>query len=358
MKSFDALKGFSVLLVVIWGHYWQFTPAGYWCEETIPWLSKITNQITQLSFKTYSFMAFMLMISGFQLVAQYQRIADGKVRFSDYLKKRIYRLFPLTVISTVVMVIGLVLHSSLIGEAWYGTAVNGRYIVENLLNIQAWGNTVHTLNGPLWYVSVYFFCCILYFALIRLGEKINTRYIIMATPIVIGIFFGDKNMDKLLLNADMCRGYIGFFAGVLLAYVAGKLSEKQMRIYAVAALLCYAVFRDYCEEAIFSGNMLDQVLPAICFLFAPILLLLYSSEKLDRIVGNKVFAGLGKVSYGLYVWNFPFYLWMAVWGNVFGWKVPYGLDYMYWIMPMIQILIAVLTYNFVEKPIYKCLNKK
>lgn len=354
IKSFDSLKGIAVLLAVTIGHYWQFTPAEYWCIGDANWFTNLTNGITQFSFKhTHSFMELLLMISGFQLFFQYEKIAQNQISFENYLKKRVVRLFPMTIISTLIMVVGLWKYKTLTGEAWFGTEINGRYIVENLLNIQSWGNNFHTLNGPLWYVSVYFFCCILYFGLVKLGEKLNVRYLIMLVPVVLGIFWGDKGLDKVLLNGDMCRGYIGFFAGVMAAYLAKKVSQRKLYCYCITTLIGYIIYYTVCNTAVYTDNALDKVLPTIAFFYTPLLILFLKNNKLDNIIGNKVLAGLGKISYSLYVWNFPFYLWVAVIEKLFQLEIPYSVNYMYWLMAGIQILIAVISYLFIEKPIYK-----
>lgn len=357
LKSFDSLKGLVVLFTVTVGHYFQFTPAGYWCEGNEGWFTNLTNGITHFSFKTYTFMELLLMISGFQLFYQYDKIAKNQIDFNNYIKKRIIRLFPMTVISTVVMVLALASYQSLAKEVWYGTELRGRYIVENLLNIQVWGNNFHTLNGPLWYVSVYFFCCILYYALVRIGEKINMKYTIMFVPILLGIFLGDKSLDILLLNNDMCRGYVGFFMGVLVACFTKKLSKKQAYVMSVLFILGYIFYYTFYHDMIYTDNALDKVLPVLVFFYMPLLILLFNNDKLDKIVGNKVLSGLGKISYSLYVWNFPFLLLVAVVEKRFGLKIPYSANYMYWIMPVVQILIAIASYYGLEKPIYKQLDK-
>lgn len=357
IKSFDSLKGLAILIAVTIGHYWQFTPGEYWCQGTEGWFTNLTNGITHFSFKSYTFMELLLMISGFQMFFQYEKIAQNKIAFNSYLKKRVTRLFPMAMLSTVFMVIGLMSYKNLTGESWYGTELNGRYIVENLLCIQSWGNTFHTLNGTLWYVSVYFFCCILYFALVRIGEKINMKYIIMFVPVIIGIFLGDRSLNVLLLNYDMCRGYVGFFAGVLVACLASKLSKKNIHIISIISIIWYVFYYTFYNTAIYTDNALDKVLPTLVFFYAPLLMLFFANEKLDNIVGNKVMAGLGKISYSLYVWNFPFFLWIVVLDKRFGLEIPFAMNYMYWIMTIIQIIIAIVSYFWVEKPIYAKLDK-
>lgn len=357
IKSFDSLKGIAILLAVTIGHYWQFTSAGYWCEGENGWFSNLTNGITHFSFISYSYMELLLMISGFQLFFQYEKIARNEINFNTYLKKRVLRLFPMTVISTLMMFFGLICYKGLTGENWYGVELNGRYLIENLLCIQSWGNTFHTMNGTLWYVSVYFFCCILYFALVRIGEKINMRYTIMFVPILIGIFLGDKSLNILLLNADMCRGYLGFFMGVLAASLVSKLSKKSICIISMGAILGYLAYYTWYNEMLYTDNMLDRVLPTIVMLYVPLLMLLSVNEKLDSIVGNRVLAGLGKISYSLYVWNFPFLLWVAAVDRAFNLGIPFSMNYMYWIMAALQILIAIISYFGLEKPIYGKLNR-
>lgn len=357
IKSFDSLKGIAVLLAVTIGHYWQFTPAEYWCVGEQSWFTTLTNGLTHFSFKsTHTLMELLLMISGFQLFFQYEKIAEKQISFENYIKKRIVRLFPMPVISTIVMVFGLWKYNAITGEVWHGTEIRGRFIVENLLNIQAWGNTFHTLNGPLWYVSVYFFCCILYFALVRIGEKINLKHLIMVVPILVGIFLSDKGLDKILLNADMCRGYIGFFSGVMVAYFVKTVSKKKLYYYSIVSIIGYIIFYKFCNGSMYTDNTLDKVLPVIAFFYTPLLILLSTNKTVDSIIGNKVLEGLGKISYSLYVWNFPFYLWVAVIEKGYQLQIPYSLNYMYWIMTAIQILIAIGSYFFIEKPIYKKLK--
>ncbi|MBE5950591.1 MAG: acyltransferase [Lachnospiraceae bacterium] len=355
IKSFDSLKGIVVLLTCTIGHYWQFTPAGYWCEGKNAWFTALTNAVTHFSFKrTFTLMELLLMISGFQLFYQYEKIAENRIGFGNYIKKRMVRLFPMTILSTVVMVAGLWYYHSLTGELWYKTEIKAGYIIENLLNIQVWGKSFHTLNGPLWYVSVYFFCCILYFVLVKLGEKLKVKYFIMAVPVVLAILLKGKGLNIVLLNADMCRGYIGFFAGVLVAGIVKHAEKKKLCYFSLALLAGYVVFYSVCKEFIYAGPVLNKVLPAVLFFYAPLLILLSQNRVVDGIVGNKVLAGLGKISYSLYVWNFPFYVWLAAIENRFQLHIPYGEAYMYWLMAIAQILLAACSYLWIEKPIYKC----
>ena len=64
----------------------------------------------------------------------------------------------------------------------------------------------------------------------------------MVAPVLLGIFLGENGYGKVLLNADMCRGYIGFFAGVLVAAIVKNTAKKKLYCYSVVSLIGYVIF--------------------------------------------------------------------------------------------------------------------
>lgn len=356
-KSFDALKGLVILITVVVGHYWQFTPGGYYADGANAKLVEITNKITAFSFgKTFTFMELLLMISGFQLYSSYQKIKDGTVEFGSYLGKRVKRLFPVSALAAILMFIGVFVYYQQTGSYWYNTSPAPGHFIENLFMVQSWVNTSHTLNGTMWYVSVYFFCTILYYILARLGGKGKGGIFWMAVPVIAGLWLIDKKLDTVLLNADMARGYIGFFFGVLVAAASAKLKDRQAYIYSLLSIAVFVVFYKVFGGFFKSGTSLDRTLPMMVLLFAPMLILLAHSRVLDRIVGNPVLSGLGKISYCMAAFNFPFYVWMAILDGKFGWNLPYTKVHMYYIIAGAQIVLAIIVYLLYEKPLGKFLS--
>lgn len=356
IQSFDSLKGLAVLFTVTIGHYWQFTPADF-SNGGGSLFDYLTNILARFSYhRTHSFMELLLMVSGFQMFSYYYRITEEGEEFGDYLKKRITRLFPMTVITTLVMVLGCFIYKCLTGELWSGVSISGRYVVENLLNVQSWLNIEHSLNGPLWYVSVYFFCCILFYVLSKIGKKTGLGLYIMLVPILFGVYLYEKFSDGFLQTPDLARGYIGFFAGVFIAYVGTVLSDKVCKIYICSSLVIGLAFYTFCSEFFYTVSDLDKVLVAVVLIYCPFLLLCERNKLVDKVVGNKILTGLGRISYSLYVWNFPFYLWLAIIVQSLKINFPYEKTYMFWVTCFIQIGIAALSYYFIEKPIYKKLD--
>lgn len=358
-KSFDALKGLVILVTVVIGHYWQFTPGGYYADGANATWVDITNKITAFSFgKTYTFMELLMMISGFQLYSSYRKIRDGEVEFGTYLGKRAKRLIPVAALAAITMFIGVYVYYQQFGAYWYNTSPAPGHFIENLFLVQSWVNTSHTLNGTMWYVSVYFFCTILYYILARIGGKNKGGIFWMAVPVIAGLWLTEKKLDIVLLNADMARGYVGFFFGVLVAAASAKLAKKHAWLYSLISIAVFVVFYRFVGPFFKSGTTLDKTLPMMVLLYAPMLVLLAHSDVLDKIIGNPLFAGLGKISYCMAAFNFPFYVWMAILDGKFQWNLPYTKVHMYYIIAGAQILLATIIYLLYEKPLGKLFNPK
>ncbi len=359
IKSFDAFKGLIILLVVTFGHYWQFTPAGYYADGTSLFFTELTNKVTQFSFSyTYSMMEFLLLLSGFQMFKYFSIIRDDQLGFFGFMKKRVKRLYPLYFLSTIAMVLGLMIYPLVANEFWYERRAEGYLIIKNLLMIQTWNTDSSTINGPLWFVSVLAFCLILFYVISRLASKVKDGLWLMGIPVVIGIAFFTSGLPWPLLNQSMCRGYIAFFLGVLVAGFANKIKRKNANIYSCIAISCYILLQVFGRKLIYDDTpLLSRSLPALFMLYIPLILLVIHNPVIDKIIGNKVFCGLGAISYALYTLNFPFYIWLEIYNRGAGVNIPYGKVYMYWIMPVIQIGLAVLIHFFIEKPIYKRIEK-
>jgi peptidoglycan/LPS O-acetylase OafA/YrhL len=359
IKSFDAFRGIVILLVVSYGHYWQFTPAGYYADGTSLFFTELTNKVTQFSFSyTYSMMEFLFLLSGFKMFKYFELIKDNDLGFFDFMKKRFKRLYPLYFLSTIVMTIGLLIYLSIAGEPWYDRRAEGYHVIMNLLCIQTWNSDKSTINGPLWFVSVLVFCLILFYVISRIASKVKDGLWLMGIPVVIGILFTTSGQPWPLLNSSMCRGYIAFFLGVLVVSFAYKIKRRNANIYSCTAIVLYILYQIFGRTYIYEETpLLSRSLPALFMLYIPLILLVVRNPFLDKIIGNKVFCSLGVISYALYTLNFPFYLWLEIYNLFAGVDLPYGKTQMYWIMPVVQIGLAVLIYFFVEKPINKSLEK-
>ena len=347
-KSFDAIKGIVVFLCVTAGHYWQFSPGAYWLEETNYVLLTAGNGLQHFSFSTYSLMELLFMLSGFQLSMSYAGIVEGKTTFGDYMKKKIKRLFPITVFTTILMIAGIPLYQNITGEEWNKVQFNGQSIFLSLFNVSAWVGSDHPLNGPLWYVSVYLLCLVLYFVLAKAGKKTGLDWAIFVLPVLVGIFIYQKNYKELIFNNDTARGFVGFFMGVLVAFAFAKMRGKVNKIFGSIVSLCliaaWIVIKAKHNIWLCNNGLINRVLLSILLLYIPLIYLLTEVKIVDKIIGNPVLATFGATSMWLYALNFPFYLWTENLNILFRWDIPYTKDYTYWIFVFAQIAFAFLFY--------------
>lgn len=362
-KSFDAIKGIAVFLVCVCGHYFQFSPGAYWSSGNLILGVNITNFFIHSGFNTYPAMELLLFISGFQMLYSYNRIIDNNQSFDEYIKSKILRLFPITILGTLIMFIGDLVYLNITNENWYGHIMSITNLFENVFNIQAWINNLHTLNEPLWYVSVYFFCLILLYPLSIFGRKIGINYWIMFIPIILGLYLSGKGYNYFLINDDMSRGYIGFFTGLLVAIMSSNIKKYNNRfnLFLICELIVFFVISFINKEAFFNIRGLDKVLLYISCVFIPFAILIDHNKKLDDLIGNKWLVKFGKASFCIYVMNFPFYLWTAIAEKVFNYSPRYEMWYTFWITATIQIIIGILVHVFYEKKIsmlIKNWNKK
>ncbi len=358
INAFDSLKGLAILIAVVIGHYWQFTPAGYYAGGEPGFWVNLTNKITEFSFmKSYTFMELLFMIGGFQLFAYYKRIENDEVSFVDYMKRRCSRLFPMTIITTVFMYIFGAIYLHLTGEFWGNITLELYQFWQSIFNVQVWISNIHFYNGPLWYVSVYFLCIILFYFLVRLGKSTKIGIFAMCIPMLAAVAINYYGLAIPFMNPDLGRGYYAFFLGVFVAYILPKLQKDTVYKFCFFSIIAYVILYTFFKDLVYSDNRFDLVLiTTICF-YAPLLMLFATNKKLDSIVGNKVLVGLGKISYSMYVWNFPFYLFLVVFEKAFSVEILYGQVHMYYIFAIAQVLWAVVSYNFIEKPIYKALGR-
>ena len=348
--SFDVIKLVCVFLCVTAGHYWQYSDGAFWASGDNTRFINLTNSFLHFSFRTYSLMELLLMISGIQMYRYYQIIRENGITFDAYLKKKAGRLLVLPAISAVIMNTGCMVFEQLTHTTWHDVVYGWRIMAESMLGIQSWINPKPVLNQSLWYLSSYFFCLVLFFWLVKLGRKTGMGIWVMMLPIIIGLFAFGKNYDFPFLNNELCRGYVGFFAGFFTAEIAARpVSKAKKRGLVVLCLVMISMWwfmRLRFPVYIYDGTpQADRAVISIILFYMPVLWILMQFPRLDRIIGNKVFRKAAGISFCLFVLNFPIYVWTDVLEEILERDLlPYTLPQGLWISIAIQILISSLVY--------------
>ena len=356
-NSFDTIKFLVVFLGCTIGHFWQFTPKSYdaVCETAA--MSKIIDVLTHFTFlHTHSFMELLFMVSGFQMyVAYHKRLSEGQLSFEEYFKKRIKRLYPPMIISTIVMSIGLLVYKHYMLSDWCGAPFIPRAFVMSMLGIQAWNSDIHVLNGPLWFLSVLLLCIIVYYWIERIGARFKLSEFALFIPIVFALsHFYDQSVFIWLHN-DVCRGLFGFFLGAVFAAAYRNIDKKKLTVCSVVCILAYLpLFFGFYEECMIDPT--DRATITSLLVYGPVLLLLALYPKADAVVGVKPLSFMGKTSFHLYCLNFPFYIWMMIFNIRLGLNINYESFWIFWLFVILQLALSVALYYLIDKDGWK-INK-
>lgn len=134
-------------------------------------------------------------ISGLLFYVSYQKkIGDGKYSFTQFLTKRVLRVYPLMIVTSLVMY-GIqlcVFHSNHTFWSMSGNLSLPDLLLDLLFVGKSWLNQM-SLNGPIWYLNVLMICYIWAFGLTKLFYKLK-NFLVFTVPIILGLIWKLKNL--------------------------------------------------------------------------------------------------------------------------------------------------------------------
>ncbi|NNE74959.1 MAG: acyltransferase family protein [Acidimicrobiales bacterium] len=306
-------------------------------------------------------------LSGFLITAillsEHER--DGRIDFKRFFTRRMRRLAPGALMGLVVAVVfgatvatrtqAEQLPGDILGVILY--VVNWRFIA----NEQSYAE-IFASPSPVnhyWSLAVeeQFYLIIpvaLAFLLARrLGARTNTliaaSVVLASTAWMWWLFDSGAEADRYYYGTDTRLGEVG--AGVVLALILNhrghEYSETARRRLAVVGLAAFAAMA-YLWTSISiadafpyrGGFLINAVLTCTV-----ITVLIAGGSPLSKIYGFEPLAWVGRLSYGIYIFHFPIFLWLT----------PERLDLGAWptfaIRVSLTIAVAYLSNRFVEAPI-------
>ena len=290
-------------------------------------------------------------ISGFLIFASY----DNNQSLQKYFKNRYLRIYPLIYVITIITLILLIVFAESevpfksLGIWFFGQVTLFQYHTPDALRYFGVG----TPNGALWTIPVelefYLLVPVLYFLKKKFGSWILLLF--AACSFLIFNYIPHSSLPivyKKLFEVSILYYLLHFIVGVLLYLYFGKIKtylENKGFIWLAIYILFYLVFDRYLGfyHDLYSPNLLGVLADVILGL--TILSLAYTSPKLSYrlLKGNDY-------SYGVYVIH-------MIIANV---MVELALTGNFWflIVGLITVLImAMLSWNFVEKPALALKNK-
>ena len=322
--------------------------------------------ITWLASRSATFVELFFVISGLLFALFHlQKIRTGEYSFQRFFQKRALRLYPMVIVTTLyIYVIQNVLYWGT-GETW---SVSGTVKLWPALRAMlSCGWPAGGPNGPTWYTSVLLICTLLAFPLAKLYDRFRFAFVI---PVVIGAIcpYDPGGTFK------CARGLAGFFVGVGLGILMQRLEEAsqdrtgqdrtgQDRTGQDRICFTCTVISVFLGILVFSRDLYPVVVGGDWHMFGsfllwpPVIVAGYLSPGLGRLCDNAVVHYLGKISFGIYLWNFPILATICLLDRLdimcFDVTQPYFLV----VLIAVHLAVGVISYECIEKRITRKLMR-
>jgi peptidoglycan/LPS O-acetylase OafA/YrhL len=294
-------------------------------------------------------MGLFFTLSGFVIMHVYDQRISGLAEYTDYLQKRIARMYPLH-IATLALAIFLGL---LPGQHY--SVNSGKAILPNILLIHAWNTTDGLYFGiPSWSVSAEFFVYLL-FPVFLLSVDLLGTWGALVLPIICVIanicFFKATGHDPW----TSATYYFGMLRAMP-SFVAG------MAIYRIATVrFATLVVPGWLAHGLAIGTMAMMLfgLPNTVVLtsFGLVIFLLAKTEHQNSgLLSTPAFRALANCSYGFYLLHmFVGYFMLGSIPNAFHLGVMW--KYSLFVFALVATtLVSVLSFHFFENPVRRYLS--
>ena len=354
----DSLRGFAAIGVALFYHYqhyigintysgdYPFSSFGFWFFKY-----------------GWSLVDFFFVLSGFVFSYVYkEKIAQNKIGFKEYCFLRFSRLFPLHFVTLVLVAIfqWLRINTHL---GYYIYSFNDTYhFVLNLFLVQSFGmDRGWSFNGPSWSIS-----CEIVAYLIFFGVTLKYRHHIWFYLIFIlsGIFIANNNYHFFIINSQVARVLMGFFAGCFFYELnffiyknhsrspLGKMFKENHRPFLYNGLVFLLVITILLKAKFYGQDSLGNWSRIYTLIVYPgIIILAINNPFLRALLSLKVFSLLGDISYSIYLLHFPIHLIIFLVNKIFNLHFDYYSKIFFLFNFTVIILISYLSYTYFEKPV-------
>ena len=305
-------------------------------------------------------------ISGFVICYAYGESILTFKNLTHFSYKRFLRLYPLHLITLVLLVFlefaryfGEIFSPGTIMTPAFSTS-NFSSFISNLFLVHVLTGQIHSFNGPSWSISAEFVTYLTFGAMIlvfRAYSKLKLFFISSITSFLVIYFNEYINFPAHFLLLFKC--IYGFSLGGVVFYLLQNYPSKKLNgALNVNISIILAIIMIYLDSNLINKNLLNIV-------FAWLIYSLVSSENqtfVSRLLANKFFQHIGKVSYSIYMWHVI--VWMIITNILrFGFGnngvILDGVRYMYWstgtsifitiVSLSALIFISTISFNLVEK---------
>jgi peptidoglycan/LPS O-acetylase OafA/YrhL len=322
----------------------------------------------------YIFVDLFFVLSGFVICASYSSRMSTMQDFRSFLIRRIGRLFPLLIFSTMFFVLAanmIVLAKQMALSHGYASALNNpgalEYLIPSASEIISTITMTHSLgvfddlilNTPTWSISTEFYTYLLFAAvclLLRKRIRLAAFVAVGAAGFLVTVWASVNIHDclrqggclSLTYDFGFPRTVFSFFLGAL-AYHASRIVQLNFNALQLAGLIALAM--------IFS---LADTFPAASFAFPAVFALLILSVCNDTgflagILKRKPFQVLGQRSYSIYLMHMPLVLFFENIAKRVDGAMPSAIVLLAYITTL--LVVSGWTYKLIEDPFRAWFNR-
>ncbi|MCT4581510.1 MAG: acyltransferase [Flavobacteriales bacterium] len=336
IKGYDTLRAFSIILVVV-SH---LLPAGYAFYDTRMWIVVSGTTGVQIFFTLSGFLITTILLK--------ERGKKGKINFKNFFARRFIRLLPPLILFYAIIAVFMLrgdISSTLIGYVF------SVFYVYNFVH-----HDYYTVElGHTWSLAVEEQFYLTWPFILSLFKRVNQLYFIVGGILIMCLI--GYYLFPTLAVADHYHTDRWFFpavapiiVGSLFAILNNRYSEKwkihfHSKYWYLIAGIGLFLYPLYSLELLLVTAPIFQ---AVGVSLGLIWLLYNQSSKITAILDNLLFRYIGKISYGIYVYQ-GFFLRTGPGGELAVQQYPLNI--------LLVLLMAVLSYELYEKPILQ-LKKK
>lgn len=295
-------------------------------------------------------------LSGFTFVLAYkEKIEDGLINFNFFLENRIKRLFPMMILSTIIMTTMEYVYYYFTNSWWLSEANIWNVFISIIGMPTGWFNMGFIVNMPIWYISILLQAYILAYILVKTVKKTNIS-IIYIFPIIFYLSLdcsGGTNINFWMLNQFTSRGIKAFFVGLIFAAILNEhqqiIENNKKRLLRFVYILLGVIYLLYKKMG---ESILGNTLYILVFIIYPcIIFLVLYSDVWNKVCKLKIFQILGKGSFEIYLWNLPIQLGTFLFSIILSCEFHYESKLFFVLHMIISIIISLIIYYKIEIPI-------
>ena len=336
IRSIDGLKGLGACIIAFAWHYQHFSP-----QNSSPFYS-----LLKVSYDSgWTMVELFFFLSGFCMMRAYgDRITGSEISFSDYMGRRIRKVYPLFILSTGIVLVLQILYISVKGSPFVYPNFDVYHLVLNVLLLQnGILETGWSFNSPSWCISICIWLYALLFLVCRKTKKKGNAYLSFFLLGLLGGILILLNLHYPLFNALTGRGLAGFSAGALFFGLTERITGRTGKKLAYGGLILlagtYALMRLNLSKYVGNLSMVWILALApgtlLCALYIP---------WVRGILSWKPVAYLGRISIGIYLLHFPVQLLIVTCDLLLQLKINYS-GRLFWIIYVGLVLSSAALYD-------------